>query len=253
MVDRVRAREADIRAFIARLEKNLYKNLDNILGDIQSGSIEGAEAAQVLISLESALKKLGLNEDLQRLRIIYASERKGIIRDFNKLGFKGELFSNTDEDVVEALIKFDTDRTAANINRYLGNVRSVIMSSVLVGETPDFAEVHDNYGPKLEANLEAELNTSIAAFDRTVTVKKAQDLGLELFVYRGPDDKITRPFCDKLLNQRDPAIYTIDEIRAMNNDTGLDVITYGGGYNCRHQWSPVSYERAKQLGYKELN
>lgn len=253
MVSRVRARESDIQAFIARLEKNLYKNLDNILGDIQSGSIEGAEAAQVLLSLETALKRLGLNEDLQRLRVIYASERRGIIRDFKAMGIKGELFSDTDEQVIEALIKFDTDRTAANINKYIGNVRSVVMNSVLVGDTPDFAVIHDTYGPKLEANLEAELNTSLAAFDRTVTVKKAEDNGLELFVYRGPDDKITRPFCAKVLEQRDPPIYTIDEIRKMDNGTGLDVLTYGGGYNCRHQWSPVTYERAKALGYKDIN
>lgn len=256
MVDRIRAREADIARFISRLDKFLFRNLDNILGDIESGSIEGMEAARVLGSLQSSLRQLGLNKELAELQTIYATELSQIRREFKDFDLKGrDLFTDLDKDVIEELIKFDTDKTATNINKYVDNVRSVVMQSVIVGDTPDFADVHDKFGGALEHNLDAELNTSLAAFDRTVTIKKATDLGLELFLYTGPgpDDKKIRDFCKHVLEERDPPIYTIDEIKHMDNDTGLDVLTYGGGYNCRHRWRPVSYDFAIELGYKAPN
>lgn len=250
-VSRIRARESDIQSFIVRLEKFLGKSLDNILGDLETGSVSGIEAANVLSSLQDGLRRLGLNKELGRLQAIYGTELRNIREAFNEIGHKGQIFSNIDQQVIEKLITFDTNKTATNINRYVDNIRSVIMQSVISGETPSFQDAHDKYGPALEANLDAELNTSLAAFDRSVTIGKAIDLGIDLFVYRGPEDKVTRPFCKHLLHDRKPAIYTIDEIKDMDNGTGLDVMTYGGGYNCRHQWSPISRDRAIELGYKE--
>jgi len=245
---RIRAREKDIALFIRGLDKFLFRNLDNILGDIETGSISGSEAAQVLGSLQTSLKQLGLTKELAKLQAIYATELRQVRETFNEIGFKGQIFSDTDKQVIGSLITFDTDKTATNINRYVDNVKSVVMQSVLSGENPKFGDIHDKFGNSLEGVLDTELNTSLAAFDRAVTAKKAEDLGIELFIYQGPTDKITRPFCRHLLD-KSPAIYTIDDIKAMDNETGLDVLTYGGGYNCRHQWSPITKEKALELGY----
>jgi hypothetical protein len=35
----------------------------------------------------------------------------------------------------------------------------------------------------------------------------------------------------------------------MDNGQGLDVLTSGGGYNCRHEFRPITLEFAKSLGY----
>jgi len=37
-------------------------------------------------------------------------------------------------------------------------------------------------------------------------------------------------------------IYHIDEIEKLDNGQGLDVMTYCGGYNCRHMWLPATKE-----------
>ena len=44
-----------------------------------------------------------------------------------------------------------------------------------------------------------------------------------------------RDFCKEHYNK----IYTIEEIQALNNGQGLDVLTYAGGYNCLHWWMPA--------------
>lgn len=82
-----------------------------------------------------------------------------------------------------------------------------------------------------------EARTSIATFDRTVTAATAEEAGAEWFIYRGPDDAITRPFCDVVVGRA----FTADLIAELNNSQTMASPMYsGGGYNCRHAWLPVS-------------
>ncbi len=60
--------------------------------------------------------------------------------------------------------------------------------------------------------------------------------GLKNHLYTGPIDGITRPFCRELVNK----VVTDKQLNRLNNNQGLSVITSGGGYNCRHSWSPIS-------------
>lgn len=54
------------------------------------------------------------------------------------------------------------------------------------------------------------------------------------WVYDGPLDEKTRPFCKKLL-QLDKVISQLD-IDILTNYLGYDVLKYEGSYNCRHKW-----------------
>jgi hypothetical protein len=123
------------------------------------------------------------------------------------------------------------------------------MRSVLSGSEIDVDEFYDGKSEVLMNQMDAEINTMISTFNRTVTANKAQELGFELMQYLGPDDQVTRPFCREVLS-RDPAIYTIDEILEMDNEQGLPVLESGGGWNCRHQWRPITTERAIELGWE---
>ena len=94
-------------------------------------------------------------------------------------------------------------------------------------------------------------NTYGQAFDRAVTNRKASESGINTFVYTGPSDELTRPFCMALLTgegdaefnipekKGDEPIYTEDEISEMTNGTDRPVMEFCGGYNCRHKFSPV--------------
>lgn len=81
-----------------------------------------------------------------------------------------------------------------------------------------------------------EINTQISTFGRTVTATIAEGAGLKYFLYTGPQDGLTRKFCSPLVNK----VVSEKQMNQLDNGQGLSVKTAGGGYNCRHSWSPVT-------------
>lgn len=81
-----------------------------------------------------------------------------------------------------------------------------------------------------------EVKTQISSFGRSITAFTAEEVGLTHYLYTGPKDGITRPFCRQLID----LVVTKDQMRKLDNGQGLGVLVYCGGYNCRHSWSPVS-------------
>lgn len=216
----------------------MNNNLEDILSGLIAREPSKIESARILGSLQNELINAGLNQQIGDLQAIYADELGAINHEFAQLG-KVQAFTEIDLETINALVNFDIERVTGQVENYVDDVRSVLMRNVITGETPNFTSLRDDLGNKLVSNLETEINTGLMAFNRSVTVSKAQDLGFDSFIYLGPEDNITRPFCEKLL-QKKPPIYTLDEIQQMDNGQDLPVLTYGGGYNCRHQWRPVS-------------
>ena len=60
------------------------------------------------------------------------------------------------------------------------------------------------------------------------------EVGINRFEYSGNPNP-ERDFCVEHFGR----VYTIDEISRLDNGQGLDVLTYCGGYNCRHIWIGV--------------
>lgn len=81
-----------------------------------------------------------------------------------------------------------------------------------------------------------EVNTKISMFGRSVTASIAEEAGLTLYLYTGPEDGLTRKFCRPLVGK----VVSESQMKKLNNGQGLPVRTGGGGYNCRHSWSPIS-------------
>lgn len=81
-----------------------------------------------------------------------------------------------------------------------------------------------------------EVKTKIASYGRQVTATVGESAGLDLYLYTGPRDGITRRFCKPLINK----VVTEAQMARLDNGQGLPVKLSGGGYNCRHSWSPVS-------------
>lgn len=81
-----------------------------------------------------------------------------------------------------------------------------------------------------------EVKTRISQYGRGINAAAAAAAELDLFLYTGPIDGITRDFCRPLVNK----VVSAKQMAALSNGQGLPVITSGGGYNCRHSWSPVS-------------
>jgi len=83
------------------------------------------------------------------------------------------------------------------------------------------------------SNATTLANTAIAQFDSAYMHEVCEQAGIEEFLYDGMPAQ--RPFCQQHLGH----VYTTDEILAMDNGQGLDVLTSLGGYNCVHFWTPI--------------
>ena len=81
-----------------------------------------------------------------------------------------------------------------------------------------------------------EVKTRISQYGRGVTAAAAEAADMSYYLYTGPMDGITRPFCKQLIN----LVVSKAQMKRLNNQQGLTVLTSGGGYNCRHSWSPVT-------------
>jgi hypothetical protein len=81
-----------------------------------------------------------------------------------------------------------------------------------------------------------EVKTQISQYGRSITAVAAEAAGLDHYLYTGPKDGITRPFCRALID----LVVNSRQMSRLNNGQGLSVKTSGGGYNCRHSWSPVT-------------
>lgn len=248
VVRQIRAREVDVKNFVLTLDKFLGRHLGRIVRTLDPANVSVRSAAEILAGLRRELNAAGLQRQLARIEDIYASELEAVKEFTERLGGKQVAFTDLDFESTEALINARTLKTSASIDKYLSDLHTVVLDSIVLGKEPDYAAIEDTLGSRLASNIETEVNTSLQAFNRTVSAAKAEGAGLTLFIYLGPDDKVTRPFCHEVL-QRSPAIYERSEIDELDNGQGTDAMTYGGGYNCRHQWRPISAERAKDYGY----
>lgn len=228
----IRKQESAIEAYIARIREILGKELKAGTKKLKGGNLKAVLGT--LADLEAKISDSGLSREITRLREIYANELQFIATDLKGVGISVK-FLDVDQDTIGELIKFDMSRVTTTANDYLANAKADIVRTILTGQTPDIDGIDEREGKSVEHVLKTEINTAVQMFNRAVTIKKAKDAGFEKFIYLGPLDDITRPFCAERVDN----IYTLDEIEEWDNGTDLDPLTSCGGYNCRHQLRPV--------------
>ena len=124
------------------------------------------------------------------------------------------------------------------------NVKDSLLSMVI--DTPPSLAL-SNLALSLErgaGTLQTEVRTKISQFGRSVNMIAADTVGMDHYLYTGPRDGITRAFCRPLINK----VVDKTQLGKLNNGQGLSVRTSGGGYNCRHSWSPVTESFMKAAG-----
>jgi hypothetical protein len=91
----------------------------------------------------------------------------------------------------------------------------------------------------MDRYAELYAHDGIRNFHQQVTLKKAEDAGVENFLYYGNLINTSRDFCIARVGKT----FTKDEIEAMGSLTWQGKsgppLTNRGGYNCRHHWVPV--------------
>lgn len=262
LVESEKLRKANVKLFVSNLNRFLEKHIPRIAKLKDNATAQ--EAAAVLGGLQSGLVEAGLPSVVRKIQSSYREELSSLANRFDLVvnptaAAEGLITETTLADFssasVKALINNDIKRVTKLLSPYVDDISSTLLRTVISGDKPDITTLLDGTTETLESQLETELNTMLSSFSQTVSNERAKELGLELFVYIGPEDKITRDFCEAVLTEKDPPIYTREEIDALNDhpdhDSDLDVFTYRGGYNCRHRWVAISEEKAKELGWTE--
>lgn len=251
----VSERDLDVQIFIARLEKVLSREVSRLEARLLEGEIAAEQANFLIQDLFNKLRNGPIANEIRRIENLFAKEliRANELLEAGGISAREINFSKADLDLVESLIFSAEQEATIRLERYVNTIRTEVMRKILTGEKPNIENLRDELEPKQFSQLETEINTQAAATQRAAVMAKADRFGIDSFLYRGPDDKRTRPFCRHVLSKK-PAIYTraeIEELNSLPEASGMDVFTFCGGYNCRHYWSPVSDQRARELNEQQ--
>jgi hypothetical protein len=227
------------------VERFLLKELPRILDRIKAGNLPPLEVAKILNQMETELRSAGLERIFEKLAKSYKKELDLVGKQFKESTGKDLILSGTDITTIETLISFETTAQINNVRTQLDTIRSAIFRQSIAGVRPDINAIVAEAGGATAGQIETEVRTNLAGFQRAITLSKAEEVGADYFLYIGGLIETSRPFCI----ERDGKVFTADEIATWDNGQGLPADIYLGGYNCRHSLRPISKELAEDLGY----
>ena len=189
--------------FTRTLQSKVYQNV--LLGN--EFTVLEQELRQSINGIYASAK------DIKIQRLVDKIKKDEVrLKKLKRKSTKAKVLKKTIDTNVQTLqTKFASDRAGENMKRYAGQI----------------------------------LNDSLREFDATLSANKAFEAELTHFKYYGNVIPTTRRHCSSLV-KRDK-LFTIDEVKRLGraNWTGKkpgDQLIVRGGYNCRHQWSPVDPE-----------
>jgi hypothetical protein len=234
-----------VDAFAARFETWIGRAIRRVLSKTDFEDFR--ESAAALTSMMESLKRAGLNDRIAEIEDLYGEELVTLKDKFADLASAKEIQTAVDFDTAEQLVQFRARKAVTDVEQYVGSFSVRVLDQVVIGGGVDLDAISETLDSRLVSNIRTELRTELAVFQRTITKQVGDELGVELYAYVGPTDKIIRDFCKSRVGK----VFSVEEIKAMDNGQGLDVFTSGGGYNCRHDWRPVTQEIAAEVfGYK---
>jgi len=241
---RLAAIEAAISGFdagVQRVATGLRMKLIDLLASGTAGPRTAAVRELVYLQqqLQAQLNALGYDAEVVRFLDLFDLQQEFAIGTARALGVPASRLSILHSGALEALRASNYEylaslgpsavRTMAIgvvQNTLAGVSRSRIIDSmrgVLAGRFVSYASTY--------------ADTALVSYDRRVSMDIWQEAGLEKFLYRGPRDIKNRVFCEKHVGK----IYTLAEIKKLDNGMKPpmnNVLLYGGGWNCRHVWTP---------------
>lgn len=262
-------------AFMKSLDRSLSRlntKVQGFIGDLEAGerlatsSRNLTRAVNSQAQIEEMLLEAGYRDSTERLMAAYDRVAALTLDAGGLLGIK-DAFSEVDVRALTALKDIDMSRWEALGGDLVRDIHASIVEAVIGGSS--VSDLQDAIEARLRGigendaavarRAETLANTLTSSFDRTVSNRMAKKAGIDTFVYLGPDDDVTRPFCAAVLHgegdsdfnipsvDSDPPIYTSEQIAEMDNGQGLPVDQYGGGYQCRHSFRPISVEAAQEV------
>lgn len=247
----VRGFETELQNMVASAEARVITELRERLS-ITDGTIDRTPANQRVLRqiddlLMEAMERAGFSkltdEFVQSFpgQLPYFEQVLEAISDNLKTPLKADL-SKADQ----ALLASQQITTFENLRTVVEGVAAVAKRRALmsVGALP-FRDVAEQISKTFHRSVPEAVTlaeTSTTMFYRTMTeraFRKIEDglpAGAVRYRYEGPRDKLTRPFCKRMLSSTRTRPMTREQIEGLNNGQIPNPFVSGGGYNCRHQW-----------------
>jgi len=224
------------------------------------------DTAQLGRDLLNILQDLGLDQFFTEHQNRFARAETLALEYFERHGIKPSL-AGVDTASLDGYITYEQQVLTELVdNRLVKPFRDALLQSNLGTLEPEQVEsvlesLISRYEIKnargnvfSDRQIETLVSDSYVRYQRHVQDEKAKALGLEIYHYLGPDDKITRASCRTMLRVSKHGVAGMlprSEITtALHPDLRADPLTAGGGWNCRHRWYPVTNEYAREQGYR---
>lgn len=211
----------------------------------------GASPAEI----DGAITEI-LTRDLPRE--LTEDQLKEIARQRSRVLARATGYGKSDPDATAAAQALLGDQYAKTRSGVAASVTSTVRRSVARGEAPQRVARRVESILKIARNhADTIVRTASIATARTATLSRALEDGVRFFRYSGPTAN-QRPWCA----ERTGRVFSIDEIRAMDNGQGLPPEQYCGGWNCRHRWVPwpgkivegnIKLHRSAEAAYEAAN
>jgi len=195
--------------------------------------------ARLQTAIQGQLTRLGYEDLSAEFVDSFDGARRFALDTLKAMRLKSKPLSQVDENALRNIRQMNLSEFAAIGTRATQTLASGIMMDALAGASR--AEMIRHLSETIEGRFAAYASTyadtALVGYDRRVSWATWTEAGITQYMYRGPKDIKTRPFCDERVGKT----YSMDEIKAMDNGKGQPkpVWEYGGGWNCRHVWTPV--------------
>jgi hypothetical protein len=247
--ERIRLADERIGWFDSAIEEIARRWRDELV-ELAAGPAGQRQAAraQVIMSLQQQiqgqLNRLGY-EDLAREFVGgFDDFRKPALDTLAAMGVADKPLSVLDEQALQQVRDLHLAEFRAIGERAVQELsRGVLMNTVAGARRSEIIQAMTaTLGTKFQAYAASYADTALMSYDRTVSWKTWEAVGLSLFLYRGPRDVKNRPFCAEHVGKT----LTAGQIGQLDNGKGQPkpVSIYGGGWNCRHVWTPVVADEA---------
>ena len=249
--------QASHRRLVLNSIKKLEADMINSVSSLQTAS-KGARVEGIKVNLKQTqtihkdligLVNRQYNTAVKRIVGDFDSISKHIEKSYRSLG-EAAKFTGIDRRMMDVL-KNDTYNqfrqfgveAQDRVSRAMyDNVIAKGSFSDLVNNIKGVLLPHkDVRGKSMASYADQYAADSVMNFHNKVNVSKAEDLGMNEFLYVGDIIETTRSFCAA----RAGGVYTRAEIESWTHDwvgkSGPPMV-YCGGYRCRHHWRPIRKE-----------
>lgn len=232
---RVRTLDRDLE----RLSFQIGTIFDDIQLQIERELSQGPKpitrVLEVVNSTDRIIAQSGLDNVINSISETYGRTVGEVSQTYTEAGVK-ITFSNRDDQLLSNIIRLDLNSLRSVVNDWASRVKSEILRQTLSGRRIEFARIFEAQKQIALNEINKRTLNAVQGVYNGLVVGKAVENKVKSFLYEGPLDEKTRPFC----RERVGRVFTLKEIQAMDNEQGLPVITNLGGYNCRHQFKPVN-------------